>query len=154
MKIKDIMNNKLVLAGDRTTIYEAAVLMKKHDIGFLPILSDTKILGVITDRDIIVRCVYNKARTNTRIIKYSTNNVISINHESDINDAIRLMGEKQIKRLLVVDNNNALVGVISLADIARNASNNENLLDTIKKISKLNERSIDKTNHLVDDFKL
>jgi len=123
------MSRNLVVSDINSTIYDIALKMKQNDIGFIPINEGSKIVGVITDRDIVVKAIANK---DTKIKDYINKDLIKININKDAVDAIELMGKKKVKRLLVEDNNK-LVGIISLSDIINNVDS-ISLYDNVKKI--------------------
>lgn len=116
MKVKDLMSNNIIYATDKNTLKDASSLMKTYDIGFLPIKKDNDYIGVITDRDIIIKAIGNRKNIDTYINEIMTNKIISIDREEDIKEALKLMSDYQIRRLMVVHKEN-YVGVLSLSDI-------------------------------------
>lgn len=151
MKVKDIMTKDVITAKKDTTFLEIAILMKRNDIGFIPIVEDNTVIGVITDRDIVIRGISNKENHNTMVGKYITQKVISVESSILIDEASDLMAKKQIKRLVVIDNDK-LVGVLSLADITN--CNNKKALEALTGINKRNKKVYFEDNPKVDDFKL
>ena len=95
MKIKDIMTRDLVIGNIYSTISEISKIMQQADIGFVPIADGNKIVGIITDRDIVIRALANNAESNTEVEKYMTTNIISIEQDKTIEDAINLMGKNK-----------------------------------------------------------
>lgn len=148
LKIEHIMSRDLVVMDINSNIYEISKTMKEKDIGFIPISKNNSIIGVLTDRDIVVKILANK---DEKIESYISKDLIKININSSIEEAIKLMGIKKIKRLLVEDNNK-LVGVISLSDILNNL-NDDILLENIRKIFEI-YRNTDEYITKVDEFKL
>lgn len=128
MKIKDIMSKNIISCKLNSTIYDVSKLMKKYNIGFIPII-DNGLKGVITDRDIVIKCIYNK---DNNLYGYINNNVIYIDDDNDISDALLLMNKYKIKRL-IVKNKKEIVGILSLSDIL-NYNVDNNFIDTIKSI--------------------
>ena len=118
MKVKDIMSKTVVNLNPEDTVDQAAHLMKEHNVGSIPVCSSEKVIGIITDRDIALRSVADENNSTTQKIReiMSPNPVLG-NPEMDVTEAGRIMGEKQIRRLPIVENNK-LVGIISLGDIA------------------------------------
>lgn len=147
MKVKDIMSKNIISCKLDCTIYDIANLMKKYNIGFIPII-DNGLKGVITDRDIVIKCIYNK---DININGYININIINIDENKDINDALYLMNKYKIKRL-IVKNKKKIVGILSLSDILNYCNNNE-LINTIKTIYELNDNKIN-NNSEVDEFYL
>lgn len=150
MKIKDIMSNKIISADAMDTIYDVSILMKKNNIGFIPVKKENEIIGIITDRDIVVKAISNKCDITDTIMPYITNKVISINFNEDTNQALELMSKNQIKRLIITRNNSP-IGILSLSDIINNSD--ENITDYIKKIWQLNNNCSEK-NTEIDKFYL
>ncbi|MDD4036018.1 MAG: CBS domain-containing protein [Bacilli bacterium] len=151
VKVKDIMTKKVITASKDDTFYKVAILMKENDIGFVPIMEDNNLIGVITDRDIVIRGIANKENHDSKIDKYITPKVVTIDKNASINEASKIMAEKQLKRLLVTDNDK-LVGVLTLFDIT---INNENrALEALKGINKNHQNNLSDDNTDIDDFKL
>ena len=120
MRVKDCMCNNLVKAAPETTVTEAAKLMNSNQIGCLPICSsDDKVVGFVTDRDIITRAVaHNKDCNNTKLSDIMTINVIKTTADTDIKEAANIMANNQVRRLPVLENGKA-IGVLTIGDIAQ-----------------------------------
>ncbi|MDF2881355.1 MAG: protein YhcV [Clostridiaceae bacterium] len=118
MKISDVMTKTVASLNAEDTVKRAAELMKEHDIGSIPVCRDEKVVGIITDRDIAVRTVADGKNSLEQKVKdvMSSNPVVG-RPEMDIHDAARIMSERQIRRLPIVENNN-LVGIVALGDLA------------------------------------
>ena len=99
MKINEIMSKNIIYASDDNTIEEVASLMKTYDIGFLPVKDKDNYIGVITDRDLIIRAISNDTLIKDKI-------------KCDINEALELMSEYQIRRLMI-KHENKYVGILS-----------------------------------------
>lgn len=130
MKIKDIMTKDLIIGKESDTISKIAEWMKKYDVGFIPIARDKKIIGVITDRDIVVKALANGAKPNTEISNYMSENVITIEVEESIDTLFETMKKNKVKRILVTDHKR-LVGIVSLSDLL---DNEQKVLETVKEI--------------------
>ncbi len=118
MKLQDIMTFCAKTIAPEATIQEAAVTMKKTNVGFLPVIVGGEVVGVLTDRDIVVRGMGTNPAA--RCVKdVMTSKPITIASTDDVSLAIRLMSEHKIGRLPIVDRENRLVGVVSANDIAR-----------------------------------
>ena len=121
MKIKDIMTTHPHVLTETSTIKEAAELMYKNDIGAIPII-DTKhekLKGIITDRDIIMRCISQNLDSNATEVKdIMTKDVISVCPENAVTESSRIMAKNKIRRLPVCENGK-VVGMVSLGDISR-----------------------------------
>lgn len=121
MRVKDCMCKKVVRATSDTTLNEIAKLMEENDIGCVPICNNqNNVIGFITDRDIITRCVAtNKNCSQTKASDIMTTKVIKITPDVEINFATETMAKNQIKRLPVIENNQ-IVGILSIGDLAQN----------------------------------
>lgn len=151
MNINDIMSKKIIVGSTTNTLSEIAELMKKYDIGFIPIVDKNKLVGVITDRDIVINAISNNCSFNDLIDKYVVKNIISIDQNKSIDDALNLMALKKVKRLIVTDNNK-ISGILTLSDILEKYDN-EIILDTFKQIFEIN-RNDDLFSTEIDEFYL
>ena len=145
--IEKIMSKNLIILND-SNLEDIAKAMKRYDVGMVIINENNKIKGIITDRDIVTKILANK---DNKIKEYLTTNLVSIDINSDINEAIDLMKKHKIKRLLV-KKNNKLVGVLSLSDLLNTVDNNI-LIETYKTIFSIN-RNTDKYLTDIDEFEL
>lgn len=119
MEVKDIMSKDIVIADLNDTIMEVAKLMAHHNIGCIPVTEDgSKVLGVITDRDIILSLAkYELDPANTSASSIMSNKVYSVKPDADLKDALDLMKKQRVRRLPVIEND-MLLGMISLGDVA------------------------------------
>ena len=145
--IEKIMSKNWIVLND-SNLEDIAKAMKRYDVGMVIINENNKIKGIITDRDIVTKILSNK---DNKIKEYLTTNLISIDINSDINEAIDLMKKHKIKRLLV-KKDNKLVGVLSLSDLLNTVDNNI-LIETYKTIFSIN-RNTDKYLTDIDEFEL
>ena len=124
MKVKEIMTKEVEIVHPDDSLKEAAQKMRVRDIGFLPVCDGDRVLGVVTDRDIILRSTAEGTDPNTRIgQEYITSPVVSCFDDQDVEDAAKLMEDHQIRRVLVLSrDDNRLAGVVSLGDIATNGT--------------------------------
>lgn len=117
--VKDIMTKEILAVLPDNTVEEAAVLMYENDIGSVPVVFEGKIKGILTDRDIVVRCIAKgKETSKTKVLDVMSNNVTSLSPEQTVHDAITLMAKEKVRRLPVTKNG-VIDGMVSLADIAR-----------------------------------
>ena len=119
MRISEIMTRDVHVASPDDTIAMVAREMAENDIGFLPVGENDRLVGMITDRDIVVRCVADGRDDKTRVEDIMTADVKYCFEDEEVSDVARNMGDEQVRRLPVVDRNKRLVGVVSLADAAR-----------------------------------
>ncbi|MBE6124432.1 MAG: CBS domain-containing protein [Erysipelotrichaceae bacterium] len=114
---KNIMSKNVISILPSTTVQEAAIIMKKYDIGFLPIIENHNILGVITDRDIVIRAAISNDLNKT-INNFMTPSPLQfVTEDTSISDVIFTMANYKIRRVLVLNENNHLSGIISLKDV-------------------------------------
>lgn len=116
-KVSDIMTKDCVTVTPKDNIYECAVLMKQHDIGFLPVVEGRKLIGVVTDRDLVIRGYANKNPGSESVMNVCTQEVETISPNLSVDEAGAMMAANQIRRLPVVENGD-LLGVISIGDLA------------------------------------
>ncbi|HIJ63567.1 MAG TPA: CBS domain-containing protein [Rhodospirillaceae bacterium] len=119
MKIKDAMSRNVKIASPTTTLKDIAALMCDCDTGFIPVAEDDRLVGTVTDRDIVVRAVADgKDVRTTEVCSVMSEHVAWCYEDQDIEEAADCMAEKQVRRLAVLNRDKRLVGVISLGDIA------------------------------------
>jgi CBS domain-containing protein len=120
MKLKDIMTKEVEVVHPDSSLKDAAQKMRIRDIGFLPVCDGDRVLGVVTDRDIILRATAEGTDPNTSIgQQYVTSPAVYCFDDQDVEDAAKLMEDHQIRRVIVLGReNDRLVGVVSLGDIA------------------------------------
>ncbi|HVS52576.1 MAG TPA: CBS domain-containing protein [Opitutaceae bacterium] len=122
MKVHEIMTAHARTVAPDNTLVEAAGLMRELDVGALPVLDGGRLMGIVTDRDLVVRGVADGRDPNvTSVDHVFSSGVVRVFADEEVEEAARLMEEKQIRRLLVVDRAERLVGIVSLGDLA-NAS--------------------------------
>lgn len=118
MKVRDVMTNNVRAMLNNASIRDVATEMKTLNVGSIPITSrDNRAVGIVTDRDIVVRGLTSENNINNPISSIMTSELVSVSPDTDIHEAARLMAERQIRRLPVVENDK-LVGIVSLGDLA------------------------------------
>jgi CBS domain-containing protein len=122
MKVKDIMSKEVQVIHPDDSLQTAAQKMSSHDIGFLPVLEANELVGVITDRDIVLRGIAQGMNSNAMLGReLMTSPVIYCFDDQDVKEAAKLMEESQIRRLVILSRpDKHLVGVVSLGDLALN----------------------------------
>lgn len=121
MKVSEVMTQDVETVGPEASLKEAAETMSRMDVGVLPAVDDgNRVIGVITDRDITVRAVaLGKNPDDTQVREAMSPGVKYVHDYDDVDDVADTMADLQIRRLPVVDRDERLVGIVSLADIAR-----------------------------------
>ena len=120
MLIKEAMSSKVETISPKSSVQECARLMRQLDVGVLPVWQDGQLLGMVTDRDVCCRAVgdgRNPAAVEVREIM--SRDVTSCFEDEDCIEAARVMKEKHLRRLPVMNRERALVGVVSIDDLAR-----------------------------------
>jgi len=119
MKVKDIMTAGVDCVAPDDTIQTAACKMRDLDVGPLPVCDHDRLAGMLTDRDIVVRAIAEgKDPSTTRAREVMSEGVSYCFEDDDVTEAARLMKEKQVRRLLVLNRDKRLVGIVSLGDLA------------------------------------
>lgn len=136
MQINEIMNKSVVSVSPSETASFAARLLNRHNIGSVPVCTaDGKLHGMLTDRDIILRCVAADVDPRTTSVKQiMSNNIAYVSPKDDISAASNLMAQRQVRRLPVVENEK-VVGIISLGDIAKNLQSKQEVGRALTDIS-------------------
>lgn len=118
MKVRDIMTSQIEVADQATSLVQVAEMMKRENVGAIPVCNQNELQGILTDRDIVIQAVaQGKDLNSLKASDIMSNSPVSIGPEADIHEAARLMSQKQIRRLPVVENGK-LVGMLSLGDLA------------------------------------
>jgi CBS domain-containing protein len=134
--IRDVMttNPRSLESGDG--VIAAARLMRDEDTGIVPIVEDGRLVGAVTDRDIAIRVVAEgRSPESTTIGEIASRELVTIDPEQDLDEALRLMARHQVRRLPVVEEDGKLVGIVAQADVAQHASG-ERTGDVVEDISK------------------
>ena len=135
MKVKDVMTRNVAYINPASTVVEAAQLMQKPNVGSVPVCDENGIIGIVTDRDIIVRNIaHGKDPHQTPVKDVMTSEVTSVDPETEIRDVFGIMSEKKIRRIPVVENNQ-LVGIVALGDVATSAKQDVEISSTLADIS-------------------
>jgi CBS domain-containing protein len=136
MQVKDVMTRGCECIAPDSTLQEAARRMKELDIGPLPVCADDRLAGILTDRDIVLRAVAEaRDAKTTRVRDVMTPNVTFCFDDQDVKEAARLMKEKQIRRLIVLNRDKRLAGILSLGDLAADTGDKNLVGGTLGRIS-------------------
>ncbi|MCW5758359.1 MAG: CBS domain-containing protein [Phenylobacterium sp.] len=119
MKVADVMTAQVVTATPRSTIAEVARTMAQIETGAVPVTDDGKVVGLITDRDIVLRAVAEGLPLSTPVSEVMTEDVETCREDDSVADAAGKMGGKQIRRLVVLNDGGRLAGILSLGDVAQ-----------------------------------
>ena len=122
MKIGDCMSTVVQIANPDETIETAARMMAKIDVGVLPVGEHDKLVGMITDRDIAIRAIAEGKGPDAKVHEAMTHEVKYCFEDEDVGHVLKNMGDIQLRRLPVLNREKRLVGIVSLADIAKSAA--------------------------------
>lgn len=137
MLVRDIMTPSVECTCPDTSLQEAARRMKELDVGSLPVCGENERLeGILTDRDIAIRCVAEgKDPCATQVRDVMTPGILYCFDDQDLGDAVSLMENKQVRRLVVLDRNKRLIGIVSLGDLAVKGGDDELSGEVIEAVS-------------------
>ena len=120
MKVREIMTTNVECLGPSTNAVELARRMKTLDVGFLPICENDRLIGTVTDRDIVIRGIAAGRDTTTCTAReIMTQEVFWCFEDDDVKDVAQKMRDKEVRRMLILNNEKRLVGVVSLGDISK-----------------------------------
>ena len=134
MKLRDVMTPNPHTLGPNATVQEAARLMRDEDTGVVPLVENGRPVGLVTDRDIVVRAVADGSSFDRPVRELATDNLVTAEADMSTRDAAQLMGDNQVRRLLVCENDR-LIGVASIGDIAVKEGKDRRVGDAIQGIS-------------------
>ena len=134
--IRDVMTRNPECVSEKDSIRDVARIMKDQDTGVVPVVDGKKIIGLITDRDIVVRgLAEGKNLENARVNELMTKSVRSVREDASVNEALEMMSNAEIRRVAVVNSNDELVGIVSLGDIASQTNQDGKVGQTVENIS-------------------
>lgn len=136
MLVRDVMTTRPECVGPDDTLHQAAERMRDRDIGPLPVCDNDRLAGILTDRDIVVRCVAEgKDPRTARVREAMSEGVTYCFEDDDVKDAARVMKEKQVRRLVVLNHDKQLTGIVSLGDLAVGAGDQHTSGQVLEAIS-------------------
>ncbi|MGH9371035.1 MAG: CBS domain-containing protein [Vicinamibacterales bacterium] len=136
---KDVMTQDPVCCEPGDSVSRAATIMKQEDVGSVPVVdsqSSRRLVGIVTDRDLVVKVVAgNRGIDQTTVKDAMTSNPGSCREEDDINSAMDLMAERQVRRVPIVDGSGRLSGIIAQADVATRVNRDDRTGEVVEAIS-------------------
>jgi CBS domain-containing protein len=133
MNIRDVMTANPRTVSPNDTIQNAACIMRDEDTGVVPVVENGRAIGVVTDRDIVVRAVAD-GQLNTPVRNVASSDLVCVSPDASTREAADLMSEHQIRRLPVVEND-LLVGIVSIGDLAVKEGKDKRVGDALEDIS-------------------
>lgn len=136
--IRDVMTSNPKTVSEKDSVFDVARIMRDQDTGVVPVVDGKKIIGMVTDRDIVVRAVADgKDLKSCRVNEVMTRQVRTVKDDASIREVLDMMSGAQIRRVPVVDRNNELVGIVSMKDIATDTSHQDSKVgQTVEEISR------------------
>jgi len=139
MKIQDIMTANPSCVTPDATIREAAQVMKRDDVGIVPVVdaqNSKRLVGVVTDRDIAIRCVAEGKDGSCQVRDaMSSRDIATCSPDHEVDDAMKTMSVEKVRRIPIVDERGSLVGIVSQADLLVRGRNDSGAAQTIEKVS-------------------
>lgn len=125
-RIRELMTENPKTVSSDATVVEAARVMRDGDVGLVPVVDGDRLVGTVTDRDIAIRVVAEERDPNTTTVRETAStDPVTIDPEQDLDEALRLMAQHQVRRLPVVEEDGRLVGIVAQADVARHGEDRE-----------------------------
>ncbi|TMK70483.1 MAG: CBS domain-containing protein [Actinobacteria bacterium] len=119
-RIREVMTSNPSTIEPNKTVADAARIMKQEDAGVVPVTENGRLTGMVTDRDIAIRVVAEgKDPKSTPVREVASKDLVTVDPQQDLDEALRLMAKHQVRRLPVVEEDGRLVGVVAQADVAR-----------------------------------
>ena len=135
-QVRDIMTPNPACVSESDSIHEVARIMAREDTGVVPVVDGKKVVGMITDRDIVVRLVaQGKDPSNARVNEAMTREVRSVKEDSTVSQALDLMSSSQVRRVPVVNERYEIIGIVSMGDIATETDQDNKVGKTVETIS-------------------
>ena len=129
------MTRNVKTATREMSLREVAQLMRDGDMGAMPVVEDGKLVGIVTDRDIVVRAIADGRDAATKIGDVMTTEIYSVSENDFVFEAIRLMGDKQVRRVPITGEAGELAGIIAMADVALETEDEREIAETLEEIS-------------------
>lgn len=134
--IRDVMTPNPASVSEKDSVKRAAEIMKREDAGVVPVVDGRKIIGIVTDRDIVVRVIAEgKDCANAKVNDVMSRQVRTVKEDTPITEVLQLMSREQIRRVPVTNANNELVGIVSIGDIATDSKETVSVGRTVEDIS-------------------
>ena len=129
------MTRDVTTASPDDKLKDVATMMRDGDMGSLPVVTHSRLVGIVTDRDMVVRGVAEGVAGDAPVSTVMTTEVFTVGPEDFVFEAVRLMGDKQVRRIPVVGENGDLAGIIAMADVALEVEDDKELAETLEEIS-------------------
>ncbi len=136
MQVQELMSKNVKLIEGTASLLEAAEVMRDQDVGVLPVSDGGRTIGMLTDRDIVVRALADyKDPAQTQVREVITPRVSTVYFDQDVSEAAELMAKDQVRRLLVLDRQQKPVGILSLGDVGKHDGTNGEGAEALRGVS-------------------
>ncbi|RTZ45510.1 CBS domain-containing protein [Candidimonas sp. SYP-B2681] len=135
-KLKDVMSQSVKILNPETSIKDAARQMRDGDFGLMPVGENDRLVGTLSDRDIVIRAVAEGMDANTKVRDVMSTHVIWAYEDDSVETASQIMSDNQIRRLPIINADKRLVGIVALGDLATDAADIRSAGETLSDISK------------------
>jgi CBS domain-containing protein len=135
LRASEIMTRNVRTAAPDATLREVATLMRDGDMGAVPIVDGGRLIGIVTDRDVVVRAVADGKSADSPVRDAMTTELFTVRPDDFVFDAVRLMGDKQVRRIPVINDDGSLAGIIAMADVALEMEDEREIAETLEEIS-------------------
>ena len=133
--VRDVMTRNPRSVGPDVTVVQAAKAMREEDAGIIPVTVDNRVIGVVTDRDLAMRVLAEDRDLNAKVSQVMSEDVHVCTADDRLVDAVRVMGEENVRRLPVVDRDDRLLGILSMTDVAREAELDYALQEALEQLA-------------------
>lgn len=145
MLVREIMSKNVKSISPDQTLIEVAKQMRDGDFGVMPVCEGDKLVGMVTDRDIVVRAAADGADlSQTKVRDAMTDEVLTCMEDDDVDSVAQLMSDRQVRRIAVLGKNKRLLGILSIGDLAEKS---ESLDEAGLALSKISEKRHDEPGH-------
>jgi CBS domain-containing protein len=134
-RCREIMTTDVKTVDRDTPLRDVAAIMRDADVGSLPVVENGKLVGIVTDRDIVIRALAEGRDPSSSVGYAMTADIFSVRPDDFVFEAIRMMGDKQVRRIPVVNDDGALAGIIAMADIALEVEDEREIAEALEEIS-------------------
>ena len=141
MRVADVMSREVELVSPEATVQEAATVMAEYDVGAVLIGAGDSIEGILTDRDIILRAIVNgRNPAELRVRDIMSTTLFMCRDDDSLEDAFRMMSERQVRRLPVLDQDGRLAGIVALSDLGRLERDPQRVSETLRELAEPHRR--------------
>lgn len=135
-KVSEVMTPRVQIISPDATIKEAAQQMRGGDFGMLPVGENDRMIGSISDRDIVIRAIAEGKESHTKVRDVMSDGIVWVYEDDSVEEAARRMSENQIRRLAVVNRDKRLVGIVTLGDFAVESTDLRPAAEALSEISR------------------